>query len=1250
MAGPLPVGLVSAGGGAAVRWPSFAGAAAPRTKAAKKRMNAAAATAAANAQAADRQNLRLQLRELLRGEGGHFATDVHTRQSALECAVELLRTGDPDGLVDIVRACACQGTGGLQGLGEVLEALDVSVKGMGAVNYECYCKVVDAIGLAPTADFALPALALLLRWRFTPSLTNFGSQDSREYFVRQVYFISVEFAVQVAESLRQATGGGGPRGGFGGQSHGAPCDLTPMDDSSNWELRPLSSAWPPRAENFSAEDAALARQGRKSGTSAPVRGDVVLLAVRGEVVVAVAQGVAGGIGLASCITLAVEQNERLRRLLGAGSGRPTVQALVGPSKVQNDRMRTAIYELSRRSTSVPAMQRWLLKPPVCETKHGPAGMPDVPKDGKARLWARRYEPPASLASKPQLGERLPVEALGAEWNEDLQPGLREGTLLFDESNAYGVEAFRDSVAAGKVVVTLRGECPLAEKVRNAAAGGAVGAVVVDTCDGELFPMKRDDMPFEVEFPAGYTPGLHVEVCDDGRLMVVEIAADSVAAARVSEGDCVEDLTGDGARSLVEKRGFVQMEEFAAFLSTEEPLLGSIRVAFRKAMPVPTIPAVLIPRQAGECLIEAARAASSWLPVVAELHVAERAERENATDARAGEMKDALNGPQMEAVRRAFDFKASAKGGNVSLIQGPPGTGKTTVALQIISTWLTMDAGWESRVENGRPCQYNKWTEEVLYGDTLLAPSNKILVTGFSNIAIDNIALGLQRHNLGPILRVGRGQSVLTTDTLEERIRSHPAFGELERLRAGSSTRGEAMKLERRIQAELVSQAKVILATCIASGADVLQYSRFRRVLFDEATQATEPASLVPLMRGCEQLVLIGDQKQLPPLVYSHEGRELGLHESLFERLVRLRLPRALLTIQYRMHPAISAFPSAAFYENLLTDGVSAAQRPAPRGFAWPNAEQPLCFEGVGAMQDVLEEQVGTSRRNAAEAKRVVEIVKGLLAARDVRPEGIAVISPYAAQTALLRTALARCAPGLPYEHGIQVATVDSFQGVEKDVVICSTVRGAALSGGGVGFLSDRRRFNVLLTRARRGLIVVGHQATLLRDPCWRDWVQHVTSRNLVNGQVMASYEIQASVMASAENLDTVGVDGAGPGRWMAFAGEMWRPFGATAAATSAGAAAAPLQPAARGSAAGPHPKSRLLESGLFGAACPLAPMIEELGASHHSRTFRALLQLPGGAGVAAGEGRNKKDAERACCEQAVAMLGPELLSAKRRRC
>ena len=267
-------------------------------------------------------------------------------------------------------------------------------------------------------------------------------------------------------------------------------------------------------------------------------------------------------------------------------------------------------------------------------------------------------------------------------------------------------------------------------------------------------------------------------------------------------------------------------------------------------------------------------------------------------------------------------------------------------------------------------------------------------------------------------------------------------------------------------------------------------------------------------------LFVGGVKQLAPQVASDAARRLGLGESLFSRLMRSGHPSVLLNTQYRMHPAIASFPSAMFYHGLLRDGVRAEQRPPPPSFPWPNRSAPIAFIGVGQRHMLLEEAHGTSKANRYEAETIAQAVFAVLQApaqnHGVTPGQVAIITAYAAQVPLIKAALRRCL-GAPCANLLTVATVDSFQGMEYEVLLVSTVRASSgvASGSTLGFLSDGRRLNVLLTRARRGLILVGHAPTLVRDPTWARLLKHLAERCCVMGDGLDALPYMPAAAAEA---------------------------------------------------------------------------------------------------------------------------------------
>ena len=410
---------------------------------------------------------------------------------------------------------------------------------------------------------------------------------------------------------------------------------------------------------------------------------------------------------------------------------------------------------------------------------------------------------------------------------------------------------------------------------------------------------------------------------------------------------------------------------------------------------------------------------------------------------------------------------------VSLIQGPPGTGKTRTAAALLAAGVALR---------------DRESKSMLRPDK----RRRALACAVSNVAADNLLEALLRLNCSAV-RVGHPAAT------RESLRNHTL--DAWALRLGGDDYVRARPDERdALRRRALLGADVVVATCVGAGSDALapwlglaprpgqeDVLDFGLVLVDEAAQATELAALVPLAAAphATQLVLVGDPCQLPPMVLSRDAGEL--RTSLFQRLVATGLRPALLTTQYRMHPALNRFSSERLYGGRVrTCPVVAAQRVAtapPAGFAWPNASAPLALVAVRGTE--ARESNAASISNEAECAALVGVVRGLLAT--VSAHDIGVITPYSAQARLIRDALASDVEGSTVDASdVEVNTVDAYQGREKDVVVISTVR--CNEKGNLGFVADDRRLNVALTRARRAVVVVGDPGTLASDETWRAFV------------------------------------------------------------------------------------------------------------------------------------------------------------------
>ena len=442
----------------------------------------------------------------------------------------------------------------------------------------------------------------------------------------------------------------------------------------------------------------------------------------------------------------------------------------------------------------------------------------------------------------------------------------------------------------------------------------------------------------------------------------------------------------------------------------------------------------------------------------------------------------LNDVQNEAVAKAMEQR-------LTLIQGPPGTGKTHTAVRILQGW----------VKNSN------------------AP---ILAVAESNIAVDNLlegllTLGINAVRLGQPVKVRESLREATIDAKMENHRLRKDLDVILNLNEDLSRKipgmkgkdkglahrdlkkgwKDARKIEQQMKDDILDNADVICATCIGSGHQLLDGRRFPRILIDEATQATEPATLVPIVRGCKQLVLVGDHKQLPPTVISSRAEEMGLNISLFERLIELGINSTMLLKQYRMHPCIADFPSRQSYQGLLSNGVSQQERPAPIGLIWPDFENPVAFLPVDGGEIVSPD--GHSKANPTEAGWVLKMVDSILQGGDISPNEIGIITPYNGQVRVIHD-LMETSGGMEKGgkwNGVEVRSVDGYQGREKEVIILSAVR--SNPDGNVGFLDDSRRLNVALTRAKRGLVVIGDPKTLRNQRDWDFWLTWAEEKNLI---------------------------------------------------------------------------------------------------------------------------------------------------------
>ncbi|CAM9411329.1 unnamed protein product [Chrysoparadoxa australica] len=321
-----------------------------------------------------------------------------------------------------------------------------------------------------------------------------------------------------------------------------------------------------------------------------------------------------------------------------------------------------------------------------------------------------------------------------------------------------------------------------------------------------------------------------------------------------------------------------------------------------------------------------------------------------------------------------------------------------------------------------------------------------------------------------------------TSALEKWERASCQFKRLQYALATLDATGK-MNVQQQLEVTMLDEAHIVFTTLSSSGLPCIDSSRpFQVVVVDEAAQAVELSTLIPLRLGTSRCVLVGDPQQLPATVFSQASKASQYDRSLFQRLEHCDHEVHLLDTQYRMHPAISAFPRRAFYGSQLQDGPNVKLIEYTRFFHQYVAFQPFVFMDLKRSGM---ERSSASYGNPAEAALAVNIYQTLcrMPTTQLVTGNVGVITPYREQVKVLKRHF-QAALGPGYREEVQISTVDGFQGKEKDVIIVSCVR--AEGSHGIGFLADVRRMNVALTRAKYGMFVIGHAQSLRINPKWSE--------------------------------------------------------------------------------------------------------------------------------------------------------------------
>ncbi|CAI6087905.1 unnamed protein product [Clonostachys chloroleuca] len=379
------------------------------------------------------------------------------------------------------------------------------------------------------------------------------------------------------------------------------------------------------------------------------------------------------------------------------------------------------------------------------------------------------------------------------------------------------------------------------------------------------------------------------------------------------------------------------------------------------------------------------------------------------------------------------------------------------------------------------------------------PRARVLVTAPTHNAVDNVMRKyVTRIRNSPILRAQQPHPLRVSSEVRKVTEDLRAF--TCDAAAGSEVHSNHRAMDK--AKKLIKQCDAAFTTCIGAGVGLLRREMFDIVIVDEASQQTEPASLVPLFKGCAKAILVGDHVQLRPTVNQHAlavDFDISLFERLFLRSIQTDparedvgaetgssvdgLKTLMLDTQYRMHPDICEFSSLEFYNGKLRSGVTGGDRPLFRSqFPFPSLPGSHELGRAVFVECAAREAMGQmSKENAGQANLCKHICTLLTTARDregkdnknvsadTADQTVAVLAPYSRQVELPQRVLSDV-------KGVEISSIDGFQGREADVVVFITVR--CNEHRDIGFLKDLRRMNVALTGARTALIVIGNRSTL----------------------------------------------------------------------------------------------------------------------------------------------------------------------------
>ena len=411
--------------------------------------------------------------------------------------------------------------------------------------------------------------------------------------------------------------------------------------------------------------------------------------------------------------------------------------------------------------------------------------------------------------------------------------------------------------------------------------------------------------------------------------------------------------------------------------------------------------------------------------------------------------------------------------NITLIQGPPGTGKTRTILGIISMLnliqenLNVSLLFKSSPEKVLVCAPSN---AAIDENAMRACQSFILISKiFKAWPIKIIRLGPNFHQALDHISL-ENYSIIMSSDIDQKMRL-----------------GAFNKVFRRMRVKILKWTPIIFTTLACTGYSVMKISKkSETVIIDEAGQAIELSTLIPIKRSCKKIILIGDIQQLPATVFSKFSAHFGYNRSLFKRFQIHGFKIKFLENQHRMHPQISSFPARKFYRNCLKDSAFVNEI---KKFQTLRCFGPLIFFNVCESQEQSHLANLSSWCNLDELRVISFILRSLICLNPGFNIGsIGVIGGYNGQIDEIKD----------YkiiknkDDGLQVNTIDGFQGREKDLIVFTYVRAKVEKG--VGFLGDCRRVNVGFTRAKNGFWLIGNSHLLSGDKNWSEAIRDTKKR------------------------------------------------------------------------------------------------------------------------------------------------------------